>query len=165
MPPATLLAAVLGTLGAGLGLSVGLVFNVRLARHARHPVLASLVNFLVAFLVTSVLALLGVLGASQLPVHAPLWAFGGGLMGAAYVTMTLLTARALGVAASTAGVTLGQILGARLIGAYGLLGQQARPVSVADVLGVALLFLAVTLLARERGASEQKTDVRAGVAQ
>ena len=146
MPLAALLAAVLGTLGAGLGLSVGLVFNVRLARHTRHPVLASLVNFLVAFVVTSVLALLGVLGASQLPVHAPLWVFGGGLVGAAYVT-------------------LGQILGARLIGAYGLLGQQARPVSGADVLGVALLFLAVTLLARERGASEQKTDVRAGVAQ
>ena len=163
MPPAALLAAVLGTLGAGLGLSVGLVFNVRLARHTRHPVLASLVNFLVASLVTSLLALLGVLGASQLPVHAPLWSFGGGLVGAAYVTLTLLTARALGVAVSTAGVTLGQILGARLIDVYGLLGQQARPVSVAEVLGVALLFWAVALLARERMAGEQVASEGAGV--
>ena len=115
-------------------------------------------------MVTSLLALLGVLGVSQLPVHAPLWAFGGGLVGAAYVTMTLFTARALGVAVSTAGVTLGQILGARIIDAYGLLGQQARPVSGADVLGVALLFLAVALLSRERMAGEQAASERAGVA-
>ena len=164
MPPAALLAAVLGTFGAGLGLSVGLVFNVRLARHAQHPVLASLVNFVVAFVVTSVLALLGVFGTSQLPVHAPLWVFGGGLVGAAYVTMTLFTARALGVAASTAGVTLGQIIGARLIDAYGLLGQQARPVRGADILGVALLFLAVALLSRERLAGERAANEQAGAA-
>lgn len=145
-----LLAALLGTTGAGLGLSVGLVFNVRLAGHARHPVLASLVNFAVAFVLTSVLALLGVLGTAQLPTHAPLWVFGGGLVGAAYVTLTLFTARALGVAASTAGVTLGQIVGARVIDTFGLLGQQVRPVSLLDLLGLGLLFLAVTLLARER---------------
>ncbi|WP_424949581.1 DMT family transporter [Deinococcus sp.] len=150
MPPTALLAAVLGTLGAGMGLSLGLVFNVRLARHARYPVLASLVNFLVAFVVTSLLALAGLLGSSRFPAHAPLWVFGGGLVGVVYVTLTLFTARALGVAASTAGVTLGQILGARLIDAFGLLGQQPRSVSGPDILGVLLLFLAVALLARER---------------
>ncbi|WP_407571775.1 DMT family transporter [Deinococcus altitudinis] len=144
------LSALLGTVGAGLGLSMGLVFNVRLAQHARHPVLASLVNFLVAFVLTSVLALLGILGTAHLPSHAPLWAFGGGLVGAAYVTLTLFTARALGVAASTAGVTLGQILGARVIDVFGLLGQHIRPVSSAALIGVVLLFLAVALLARER---------------
>ncbi|AWN24629.1 hypothetical protein DKM44_10990 [Deinococcus irradiatisoli] len=143
-------AALLGTLGAGLGLSVGLVFNVRLAQHARHPVLASFVNFLVAFVLTSLLALLGLLGPAQLPGQAPLWIFGGGLVGALYVTLTLFTARALGVAASTAGVTLGQILGARLIDAFGLLGQPVRPVSSAALVGVGLLFLAVAVLARER---------------
>ena len=150
MLPAVWLAAFLGTVGAGLGLSMGLVFNVRLAQHAGHPVLASLVNFLVAFVLTSGLALLGILGTAHLPSHAPLWAFGGGLVGATYVTLTVFTARALGVAASTAGVTLGQILGARLIDAFGLLGQQVRPVSNAALIGVVLLFLAVAVLARER---------------
>lgn len=155
MPGVQLLAALIGTLGAGLGLSLGLVFNVRLAGHARHPVLASLVNFAVAFALTTALAGLGVLGAAHIPVHAPLWMFGGGLLGAAYVTLTLFTARALGVAVSTAGVTLGQILGARVIDALGLLGQQVRPVGGADLLGVALLFVAVALLARERAGRER----------
>jgi bacterial/archaeal transporter family-2 protein len=152
MTPA-LIAAMLGTFGAGLGLSLGLVINLRLAAHSRHAVLASLVNFLGGLLVTSLLAVLGVLGPARLPVTAPGWAFLGGVVGAAYVTGTLLSARRLGVAASTAGVTLGQIVGARLIDALGLLGQPLRPVSLPGVLGAALLLLAVVLLARERASS------------
>lgn len=145
-----MLAALLGTLGAGLGLSVGLAFNVRLAAHARHAVLASLVNFAVGLVLTGALALLGVGGQAASPFGAPLWMFLGGAVGAGYVTATLFTARALGVAASTAGVTLGQILGARLIDAFGLLGQSVRPVTLLDLLGAALLLGAVVLLARER---------------
>lgn len=146
-----MLAALLGTLGAGLGLTVGLALNVRLAAHARHAVLASLVNFLVGLVITALLARLGVGGAARAPLGVPLWVLLGGAVGAAYVTATLFTARALGVAASTAAVTLGQILGARLIDAYGLLGQSVRPVGTADLLGAGLLFVAVVLLARERG--------------
>ncbi|WP_045234334.1 DMT family transporter, partial [Deinococcus pimensis] len=92
-----MLAALLGTLGAGLGLTVGLAFNVRLAAHARHAVLASLVNFLVGLLLTGLLALLHVGGGDLTPAGAPLWALLGGAAGAAYVTATLFTARALGV--------------------------------------------------------------------
>ena len=150
---ASVIAALLGTLGAGLGLSLGLVINLRLAAHTRHAALASLVNFLGGLLVTSLLALLGVLGPASVPATAPGWAFLGGVVGAAYVTGTLLSARKLGVAASTAGVTLGQIVGARLIDALGLLGQPVRPVSLPGVLGAALLLLAVVLLARERASS------------
>ncbi len=149
-----LLAALLGTLGAGMGLSLGLVFNLRLAAHTGHAVLASLVNFGAGLLVTSLLTLLGVLGPANSPTGAPVWAFLGGVVGAAYVTATLKTAQVLGVAASTAGVTLGQLLGARLIDALGLLGQPLRPVSVLDMLGAALLLAAVVLLARERASSE-----------
>lgn len=147
------IAALLGTLGAGLGLSLGLVFNVRLSAHARHPVLATLVNFVTALCVTGTLTLLGVLGPAGVPGAAPWWLFGGGLVGATYVTLTLLTARRLGVAISTAGVTLGQILGARIIDAFGLLGQPSRPVSGAALLGAGMLFAAVLLLARERARS------------
>lgn len=150
-----MLAALLGTLGAGLGLTLGLVFNVRLASHARNAVLASLTNFTVGFAVTALLALLHVGGRPELPLGLPLWTYLGGLVGAAYVTGTLYTARALGVAASTASVTLGQILTARVIDHFGLLGQPERPVTAAHAAGALLLFAAVTLLARERAAAEQ----------
>lgn len=145
-----MLAALLGTLGAGLGLSLGLALGVRLAAHARHPVLASLVNFVVGFALTASLTGLGLGGEVHSPLGAPTWTLLGGVVGAAYVTATLFTARALGVAASTAAVTLGQLLGARIIDALGLLGQRVQPVSAADVLSAALLLGAVALLARER---------------
>lgn len=150
----TVIAALLGTLGAGLGLSLGLVINLRLAAYAQHAVLASLVNFLGGLLVTALLAVFGVLGPASLPAGAPIWAYLGGAVGAAYVTGSLLSARRLGVAASTAGVTLGQMLAARLIDALGLLGQPVRPVSLPGVLGALLLLAAVVLLARERASSE-----------
>lgn len=149
-----MLAALIGTLGAGLGLTVGLAFNVRLAAHARHAVLATLVNFAVGLLLTGALTALGVGGQSTLPLGVPLWALLGGAVGAAYVSATLFTARSLGIAASTAGVTLGQILAARLIDAFGLLGQPTRPVAVPDALGATLLLVAVVLLARERASSK-----------
>ncbi|WP_211238297.1 DMT family transporter, partial [Deinococcus pimensis] len=55
---------------------------------------------------------------------------------------------------STAAVTLGQIIGARVIDHYGLLGQAVREVSAADLLGAALLLAAVALLARDRASSD-----------
>jgi transporter family-2 protein len=137
----------IGAISAGLGLSLGLVLNVRLAGHSGQPVLASLINFLVGTTVTLSLALLG---QASFPAGAEAWMWLGGAVGAGYVVLTLFTARLLGVAASTAGVTLGQILGARIIDAFGLLGQPVRPVSLTAILGAALLVAAVLILARER---------------
>ncbi|ADV68136.1 DMT family transporter [Deinococcus maricopensis] len=142
-----MLIALLGTLGAGLGLSVGLAINVRLAGHARHALLASLVNFLGGALVTGLATLL-------LPAHlhatAPAWAYLGGLIGAIYVTLTLRTAAQLGLTASTAATTLGQIAGALLVDGFGLFGVTAHPPRPTHLLAGAILLLAVVLLARER---------------
>ncbi|WP_019008134.1 DMT family transporter [Deinococcus aquatilis] len=151
-----MIVPLIGAISAGLGLSLGLVLNVRLAGHSGQPVLASLINFLVGMTVTLALALLGVLGQASFPVGAEAWMWLGGAVGAGYVVLTLFTARLLGVAASTAGVTLGQILGARIIDAFGLLGQPVRPVSLTAILGAALLVAAVLILARERETSPVK---------
>lgn len=147
-----MLAILLGTLGAGFGLSLGLALNLRLSAHTRQPMLASFINFAGGLAVMSTLSLLGVMGPAAWPA-APWWAFLGGVVGAAYVTLTLLSAARLGVAASTAAVTLGQLAGARLIVGFGWLNQPTRILSLTDVLGAALLLVAVALLARERASS------------
>jgi bacterial/archaeal transporter family-2 protein len=144
-----LIVALLGSIGAGLGLSVGLAFNVRLAAHTGDTVLASLINFVGGALVTGILFAIGI-GATRDATVAPLWAYLGGAVGAVYVTLALFTARQLGVAASTAAVTLGQVAGARLIDAFGWLGQVQHAVSLADIAGTILLFAAVVLLSKER---------------
>ncbi len=148
---ATLLVALLGSVGAGLGLSVGLALNVRLARHVGGAQVASLVNFVVGALVTGILFLgITLFGSGGFADGAPSWAYLGGAVGAAFVSFTLLTARQLGVAASTAAVTFGQIAAARLIDTFGWLGQTQRDLRWTGLLGALLLLGAVVLLAHER---------------
>lgn len=143
------LALVLGTLGAGIGLAAGLAFNVRLARALGTPLAATLVNFLVGMALLGGLWLLGVDGARP-SGWPPAWMLTGGLLGATYVTLSLVGAARLGVAVGTVAATLGQLLVALLLPALGWLGQARQAPSASGVASATLLVVAVTLLARDR---------------
>ena len=143
------LAVLLGTVGAGIGLSAGLAFNLRLARSLGTPLAATLVNFAVGAALLLTLWLLGLDG--ERPGTLPaLWMLPGGILGATYVTLSLRGAARLGVAVSTVAVTLGQVLGAMLITGAGWLGQEAQAPSGTAVLSAVLLLGAVALLALDR---------------
>jgi bacterial/archaeal transporter family-2 protein len=143
----------LATLGAGIGLSAGLAFNLKLAKALRTPLAASLVNFVVG---ASVLLLLWSLGldGTRPTSFPPVWMLLGGLYGATYVTLSLVTAARLGVGVSTVAVTLGQILGAMVITSVGWFGQAAQPPSWTAILSAVLLIGAVALLAKDREQSK-----------
>ncbi|EYB69538.1 hypothetical protein DEIPH_ctg004orf0046 [Deinococcus phoenicis] len=143
------LAVLLGTLGAGVGLAAGLAFSVRLSGVLSSPLAATLVNFLVGGVLMAALWTLGLDGArpTQPP---PGWMLTGGLLGAAYVTLSLVGAARLGVGVSTVAVTLGQLLGALVIPALGWLGQTRQLPSASGLISAALLAAAVALLASER---------------
>jgi len=138
------LALLLGTLGAGIGLAAGLAFNVRLARALGTPLAATLVNFLVGGILLGGLWALGVEGTrpSQLP---PAWMLTGGLLGAAYVTLSLVGAARLGVGVGTVAATLGQLLVALALPALGWLGQTRQAPSPGGVLNALQLAGAVAL--------------------
>ena len=143
------LLVVLGTLGAGLGLSAGAAFNLRLLHEVKVPLAATLVNFLGGTLLLLTLWLVGVDGAR--PDHwPPAWMFIGGLLGSTYVTLNLIGAARLGIGVSTVAVTLGQVLGALLITSRGWFGQQAQAPSGQAWLSAALLLAAVALLGLDR---------------
>jgi bacterial/archaeal transporter family-2 protein len=74
----------------------------------------------------------------------------GGLYGATYVTLSLITAARLGVGVSTVAVTLGQILGAIVITSAGWFGQISQRPSWTAILSAVLLIGAVALLAKDR---------------
>lgn len=147
------LALLLGTLGSGVGLAAGLAFNVRLARALGTPMAATLVNFLVGGVLLGSLWALGVEGTrpSRLP---PAWMLTGGLLGAAYVTLSLVGAARLGVGVGTVAATLGQLLVALALPALGWLGQARQAPSPSEVLSAVLLVGAVALLAWDRGRDE-----------
>ena len=79
---------------------------------------------------------------------APWWAFMGGLLGAVYVTVAILTVRTLGVSSLTAIVISGQLFAAILIDRFGLLGIARQPIGATRVLGFVLLVAGVVLVVR-----------------
>jgi bacterial/archaeal transporter family-2 protein len=143
------LLVLLATVGAGIGLSAGLAFNLKLAKALKTPLAASLVNFVVGASVLLCLWFFGLDGTrpSSLP---PAWMLLGGLYGATYVTLSLITAARLGVGVSTVAVTLGQILGAMVITSAGWFGQTPQLPSWTAILSAVLLIGAVALLAKDR---------------
>jgi transporter family-2 protein len=133
---------------AGAGLPVQTAVNAAMARHAGRPEWAALVNFAVGLV-----ALAAWLAAARAPApaasevaRAPLWAWGGGLLGAFYVTAVVYLAPRLGVAATLGLSVAGQMAGALLLDHHGLLGLAVRPVTGQRLLGSALLVIAVVLI-------------------
>jgi transporter family-2 protein len=135
---ATLAGAVIATqapTNAALGRSIG---DLR----------AVVVNFAVGGIAIAVVALLvggGVGGLGGDPVR---WHYLGGLAGAGFVTVAVLTIRPLGVTLQTAAIIAGQLTMAAVVDHYGLLGVQVRPLTAAHAGGLGLLAAGVAVLAK-----------------
>lgn len=135
---ATLAGAVIATqapTNAALGRSIG---DLR----------AVVVNFLVGGLAIVVVALViggGLGGISGDPVR---WHYLGGLAGAGFVTVAILTLRPLGATLQTAAIILGQLTMAAVVDHYGLLGVQVRPLTAAHAGGLGLLAAGIAVLAK-----------------
>jgi bacterial/archaeal transporter family-2 protein len=139
-------------LAAGAGCLVGMQapVNSRLARSLGESLPAATISFLVGTLalviVTSIskngIASVGNLG------KAPWWALIGGLFGAAYVTVAILTVRTLGASGLTAAVIGGQLAMSVAIDRFGLLGIQRQSVGASRILGLVLLVVGIALVVR-----------------
>jgi bacterial/archaeal transporter family-2 protein len=135
---ATLAGAVIATqapTNAALGRSLG---DLR----------AVVVNFAVGGIAIAAVALLvggGIGGLGGDPVR---WHYLGGLAGAGFVTVAVLTIRPLGVTLQTAAIIAGQLTMAAVVDHYGLLGVQVRPLTAAHAGGLGLLAAGVAVIAK-----------------
>lgn len=143
---AYLVTAVIGSL---LAVQVGL--NAVMRSHTGTALSAALINFLVGSA-----ALAAVLLASRTPwptgaqlAGVPWWAWLAGLGGAAYVASSAVLGPMIGGAAFLACIVAGQMAGSLLLDHYGWIGFPERPVTLARLLGAALVVVGVVLLARE----------------
>jgi bacterial/archaeal transporter family-2 protein len=138
-------------LAALAGVLVGMQapVNSRLGRNLG-SVQAATFSFLVGSLALVLIASLfyGGLGSFSSVGKAPWWALVGGLLGAVYVTVAILTVRTLGVSALTAAVIAGQLGVAVVIDRFGLLGVARQPIGATRVLGLVLLVVGVFLVVR-----------------
>jgi transporter family-2 protein len=134
------------TVGALLPIQVAM--NMKLRESFRDPVLAALPNFLVG---TVLIAGYMLFMRSKLPSAAalaqvPLWAWLGGLIGAAYVIGSLHLGPKIGATLLLALILAGQMAMSLLVDHFGLLGFPQHPVNLARLAGVVLLVAGALLI-------------------
>jgi bacterial/archaeal transporter family-2 protein len=138
-------------LAAAAGVLVGMQapVNSRLGRSIG-SVQAATFSFVVGTIALALIATLfyGGLGGFAQAVKAPAWAWFGGLLGAVYVTVAILTVRTLGVSGLTALVICGQLTAAVVIDRFGLFGIAKQQIGVTRIVGLALLVIGALLVVR-----------------
>lgn len=73
----------------------------------------------------------------------------GGVLGAAYVTVVLVTVRTLGAGGVTAATIAGQLTLSVVVDQLGWLGVGKHPITASRVVGIALLTVGVFLIVRD----------------
>jgi transporter family-2 protein len=138
-------------LAAFAGVLVGMQapVNSRLGRGIG-SVQAATFSFVVGTIALALVASLfyGGLGSFGEVGKEPLWALVGGLLGAVYVTVAILTVQKLGVSGLTAIVISGQLAAAVVIDRFGLLGIARQPIGAPRIVGLVLLVVGVLLVVR-----------------
>jgi transporter family-2 protein len=139
-------------LGAGAGCLVGMQapVNSRLGRSVG-SIQAATFSFLVgtAALVLIATIFYGGIGSLRHVGRAPSWALIGGLLGAVYVAVALVTVRTLGVTALTAAVITGQLAMSVVIDRFGLFGVPRQAIGLDRIAGLTLLVAGVALVVRK----------------
>jgi bacterial/archaeal transporter family-2 protein len=110
---------------------------------------AAAVSFIVGTLVLIGIVLVsGEVGSISGIAHVKAQYLIGGLLGAAYVTTVLVTVRTLGAGGVTGATVAGQLTAAVIIDRLGILGLEGKPITLARMLGVLLLFTGTVLVIR-----------------
>jgi bacterial/archaeal transporter family-2 protein len=135
---------------AGGTLAVQVAANSKLGLHLGQPVGATLVSFVVgsAGLILYMLCFRQPWPALRTLGQAPWWALSGGLLGAAYVLATIIVTPRLGPGLTLGAIVAGQMIVALALEQAGLLEVARHPITLARVLGVALIVAGVALLRR-----------------
>jgi bacterial/archaeal transporter family-2 protein len=138
-------------LAAAAGVFVGLQapVNSRLGKEIG-SLQAATVSFTIGLLALIVVASLssgGISGVANAG-KAPWWALIGGVLGAFYVTVALITVRTLGLSALTAIVVSGQLAIAVVVDRFGLLGITKQQIGTPRIIGLAFLLVGVVLVVR-----------------
>jgi transporter family-2 protein len=141
--------AVLLAVAAGCFVGLQAPVNARLGREIG-ALQAATVSFTVGTLALVLVASLSSGGLSGIgsATKVPWWGLIGGILGAFYVTVALLTVRTLGLSGLTAIVVTGQLAIAAIVDRFGLLGIPRQHIDTPRILGLVLLVVGVVLVMR-----------------
>jgi len=145
-----LIALLVLALLSGAALAVQAAINAQLRVALGTPVLAALASFVVGTVALAAYALVTRAGRPDGPslAAAPWWVWTGGVIGAAYVTVSVILVPRLGPGLLFGTIVAGQMLAALVLDHYGLLGVPTHPVNAGRVAGALLLIAGVVMIRR-----------------
>ncbi|MBS1168451.1 MAG: conserved rane protein of unknown function [Proteobacteria bacterium] len=122
--------------------------NAVLGRTLGHPLWATVVSLCVSFAcILPVMALARVEAPTLSALaQAPRWIWIGGIVGVVYITGALMLAPKLGAAGFITAAIAGQMLASIIIDQWGLVGLPQKPVSLARLAGLGLIFLGLIVM-------------------
>ncbi|SFE30830.1 DMT family transporter [Thermophagus xiamenensis] len=131
-------------------LSIQGSINAQLSSFLRHPLQASLTNFVVG---TIVLIMLNVILRTTMPTvnelrMVPWHLFLGGVIGAMFVTSVVLLIPKIGVTTMLAASIAGQLIVATVIDHFGYFNVAIHPVSLSRIAGIIMLIIGIFLIQR-----------------
>jgi len=141
--------AVLLAVAAGCFVGLQAPVNARLGREVG-ALQAATISFTIGLLALVVVAAISSGGLSGI-AHvgkAPWWSLIGGVLGAFYVSVALVTVRTLGLSALTAIVVSGQLAIAVVVDRFGLLGIAKQHIGAPRIIGLVLLVIGAVLVVR-----------------
>jgi len=135
---------------AGAMMPTQAAINNRLSMFVESPILAALISFAIGTIGLLVYVLISGAPLNNLlsARNAPAIAWIGGLLGAFFVTATVVLVPRLGVAMTFSLLIAGQMLVTLVIDHFGLLGVPVKEVSLARVGGILLITAGVVLIRR-----------------
>lgn len=131
----------------GLAVAIQPSINARLARKVGSYE-SSLISFAVGTLALAVLVLIAGRGNLRNLADASWWELTGGLIGAYFVTMTIIAVPRLGTLAVMAIIIAGQLITGALLDQYGAFGLRQIPLTPLRGIGILLLCIGAGLVIR-----------------
>jgi transporter family-2 protein len=135
---------------AGMALPLQGAINSKLASFLHNPFLSALISFAIG-----TIALLAYILVSRIPLNqlsgvreAPLITWIGGLLGAFFITTTLIAVPKLGIALTFSLVILGQMVVTLPVDHFGLLGAAVKEINLSRIIGVLMVIAGTILILR-----------------
>jgi bacterial/archaeal transporter family-2 protein len=138
------------TVGAGVSVFVQQVLNANLRSELNSAAWSGFMSYFlgVICMVCLAIALRDPVPPGNTIARVPWWAWSGGIFGAIFIALSIITVPKLGGAAYIAILVTGQMIAALAFDSFGWLGIPERPIDLPRLLGVALLVGGVILIRR-----------------
>ena len=138
------------TFGAGISVLIQQALNANLRSEINSAPWSGFMSYFLGVVCMLVLAvaLRDPVPSTSTISRVPLWTWTGGIFGAIFIGLSIITIPKLGGATYIALLVTGQMIAALAVDHFGWLGIQERPIDSPRMLGVALLIGGVVLIRR-----------------